>query len=190
MIANYIEPVEFNFIFVPLQAVEIIAFSQGIPGKTSSSTSPKTTRIAVITNNNTTISIISIINYLQSNLAFSPLDFVCGTTTASWTRPCSPPGGDHDDHDDRGDQDDHGDRDDCDNDDHDDHDDDEEEKNGDNGGNSGGFIVGSSFILSHWFSSSNIKYQRSDHHNPKEISYVNSVSLYYTTMMPLCITQW
>ena len=33
MIANYIEPVEFNFIFVPLQAVEIIALTQGIPEK-------------------------------------------------------------------------------------------------------------------------------------------------------------
>ena len=81
MITNYIVPVEFNFIFVPLQAVEIIALTQGIPEKNIiiNITKNKTTRIVIITS----IGIINIINYLQSNLAFSPLDFVCGTTTAS-----------------------------------------------------------------------------------------------------------
>ena len=85
MITNYIVPVEFNFIFVPLQAVEIIALTQGIPEKNIiiNFTKNKTTKIVIMTNKITTISIINIINYLQSNLAFSPLDFVCGTTTAS-----------------------------------------------------------------------------------------------------------
>ena len=42
----------------------------------------------IITNNDKLLSTNK--DYLQSSLAFSPLDFVCGTTTASWTSPSSP----------------------------------------------------------------------------------------------------
>ena len=121
------QPVEFDLILVPFQAVEVVPLSQRIPvmilwyyvimlcyfhlhghdhhhehhknhikshyfhnnDNNNNLINNSFTLLSSSSPPSTTPSTTS--HYLQSNLAFSPLDLVCGTTTASCTSPCSPP---------------------------------------------------------------------------------------------------